>query len=56
MTGGERETLLQALGLWRRHVEQMTSEQRVEAALADLIVMDGELEGLRTQLEQGEIS
>jgi len=56
MTGRERETLLQALDLWRKDVEQMTPERRVEAALADLIVTDAELEALRTQIEEGEIS
>lgn len=56
MTVRERETLLQALDVWRNAVGQMTWETRAEASLALLIVKDDELAALRTRIERGEIN
>lgn len=56
MTVRERETLLQALDLWRTVVRRMPQEERDLAALADFIVRDNELEALRGRLERGEIA
>ena len=55
MTVRERETLIQALDLWRTSVGQMSWEARAEASLALLIVRDDELEALRGRIERGEI-
>lgn len=55
MTVRERETLLQALDLWRNAVGQMSWEARAEASLALLIVRDDELQALRDRIERGEL-
>ena len=56
MTVRERETLLQALDVWRKAVGQMSWEARAEASLALLIVKDDELAALRSRIERGEIT
>jgi hypothetical protein len=55
MTAREKATLIEALDCWRKDVAHMTPVARDEAALADLIVRDDELEALRGKIERAEI-